>query len=84
MSTSRRFRRIPSGRPLVGISAFSIIEIIFAVAILATGMLGTYALISGGSREAVRSENSQEMAGMLLSAKTCVQSFGFATLRSYV
>jgi prepilin-type N-terminal cleavage/methylation domain-containing protein len=61
---------------------FSFVEILIAVAILSTVLIGTYSFISAGGREASRLENLREMSGLLLSAKACVGSFGVPYLRS--
>ncbi|MDQ1344401.1 MAG: hypothetical protein QG650_1122 [Patescibacteria group bacterium] len=63
-------------------SAFTLAEIIFAVAIISVSLLGASALISTGGRQASQAEDDRESSDLLLSVRTCVSSFGIPYLRS--
>lgn len=61
---------------------FTLVEILIAVAVLTTVMLGTSALISTGGKQASRLEDDRELSDLLLSAKNCVGTFPVPYLRS--
>lgn len=63
-------------------NAFTLAEILFAVAIISVSFIGVSALISLGGRQATRIEDEREISDLALSVETCVKSFGIPYLRS--
>lgn len=61
---------------------FTMVEIVFAVAIISVTLIGVTAIISMSGNQATRIEDEREMAELALSVKTCVASFGIPHLRS--
>lgn len=60
---------------------FTMVEIVFAVAIISVTFIGVTAIISLSGNQATKIEDEREMAELLLSVKTCVASFPIEYLR---
>ncbi len=63
-------------------SGFTLVEIIFAVAILSVSLIGVSSIISMSGNQATRLEDEREISELALSVKTCAASFGVPYLRS--
>lgn len=61
---------------------FTLVEIIFAVAIISVSLIGVSAIISMSGNQATRIEDEREVSELALSVKTCVTSFPIPYLRS--
>ncbi|MFB0964269.1 MAG: type II secretion system protein [Patescibacteria group bacterium] len=61
---------------------FTLVEIIFAVAIISVSLIGVSAIISMSGNQATRIEDEREASELALSVKTCVGGFGIPYLRS--
>lgn len=61
---------------------FTLIEIIFAVAILSVSLIGVSGIISMSGNQATRIEDEREITELALSVKTCVASFKVPYLRT--
>lgn len=61
---------------------FTIIEIIFAVAIISVSLIGVSSIISMSGNQATRIEDEREISELALSVKTCVANFKIPYLRT--
>ena len=68
------------GRP--SREGFTLVEIVFAVAIISVSLIGVSAIISMSGNQATRIEDERDVSELALSAKTCVTGFGIPYLRS--
>ena len=55
-------------------NGFTLVEVVFAVAIISATLIGISSLISMGGKQAARAEDEREMASLCLSVRTCAKS----------
>ena len=55
-------------------NGFTLVEVVFAVAIISATLIGISSLISMGGKQATRAEDEREVASLCLSVRTCVNT----------